>query len=376
MKKTPLLCTGHSRPVPFFSYSDLLEDGSFYISSSCLDGKPMLRDGKTGDWIGTFSGHKGAVWSSQINPTGTLVATASADYTAKVWNAITGEEVQSFAHNCVVKTSEFSGSTKVVTGGMDKTLRVYDLEKPQNDPTCGQVGDNLKRILCPSSIDPSGNLSLCLTSSGNVLVWDLRSMEKVQQLAGSCSNLGLTADKKKLVTVGAGQIMVWDAATFQQEKVFSVPNSVVCASVDSGSSPSLVVTGGSDNWIRVFDYASKKEVEVIKGHHGPVNCVSFSPDGQTYASGSDDGTIRIWLAKEMAYGVWELGDPTSSSSSSSSSSPSFQSEPTERRRRPSDHAKRSPNRANSSSHKNLAFHNNGKSRGGGWDTAPRGEGGK
>ena len=62
MKKNPLLCTGHSRPVPFFSYSDILEDGNFYISSSCLDGKPMLRDGKTGDWIGTFLGHKGIVF--------------------------------------------------------------------------------------------------------------------------------------------------------------------------------------------------------------------------------------------------------------------------------------------------------------------------
>merc|ERR1711982_152657 len=59
LRQTPLTCSGHTRPVVFLAFSEVNSDGIYFSISACKDGKPMLRQGDTGDWIGTFEGHKG-----------------------------------------------------------------------------------------------------------------------------------------------------------------------------------------------------------------------------------------------------------------------------------------------------------------------------
>jgi serine-threonine kinase receptor-associated protein len=60
----------------------------YFLFSPCKDGKPMSHQGDTGELIGTFSGPGGADWGATLNKDGTKATTATADFTAKVWDAV------------------------------------------------------------------------------------------------------------------------------------------------------------------------------------------------------------------------------------------------------------------------------------------------
>lgn len=103
----------------FLVRSPVTPDG-YFLASASKDGQPMLRNGETGDWIGTFQGHKGAVWSCALNDEALVAATGSADFTARLWDAVTGDELQQLQHKHIVRTAAFArgkSAHQLVTGG-------------------------------------------------------------------------------------------------------------------------------------------------------------------------------------------------------------------------------------------------------------------
>lgn len=57
-----------------------------------------------------------------------------------------------------------------------------------------------------------------------------------------------------------------------------------------------LVSGSSDQTIKVWELSTGKLVRTLTGHENLVNSVAISPDGQTLVSGSHDQTIKVWGA--------------------------------------------------------------------------------
>ncbi|KAE8769937.1 serine-threonine kinase receptor-associated protein-like [Hordeum vulgare] len=287
------VCHGHSRPVVDLFYSPVTPDGYFLISAS-KDSNPMLRNGDTGDWIGTFEGHKGAVWSSCLDTNALRAASGSADFSAKIWDALTGNELHSFEHKHIVRACAFSEDTHMLlTGGVEKILRIYDMNRPDAAPRELDKTPGSVRTVAWLHSDQS-ILSSC-SDMGGVRLWDVRSGKIVQTLETKApvTSAEVSQDGRFITTADGSSVKFWDANHFGLVKSYDMSCTVESASLEPKSG-SKFITGGEDMWVHVYDFFTGEEIACNKGHHGPVHCVRFAPVGESYASGSEDGTIRIW----------------------------------------------------------------------------------
>eukprot|EP00808_Paulinella_micropora_P000949 g62781.t1 len=288
----PIICTGHSRPVPDLQYSQVTVDGYFLISS-CLDGKPMIRQGISGDWIGTFEGHKGAVWATRLNSSAELALTGSGDFSACLWDAVDGEVKSMLPHNHIVKAVAFSkDSERFMTGGMEKKVRIFDTQNPTKDPTVWQAEQKIEYL----ETTAEHNLVFsCSSAEAFISVWDQRTGKVAQRLktANKITSMQVSMEGGFLSVSSGKQVLFYDTKNLHEVANFVLPRVIDCVAFHPRAR--CFVTGSNSELnARVYSFDNGREIGINKGHHGPVRCVAFSPAGDSYATGSEDGTIRLW----------------------------------------------------------------------------------
>ncbi|KAG9231993.1 WD40-repeat-containing domain protein [Amylocarpus encephaloides] len=349
----PLTCHGHSRPVTHLSFSGFVDgEEDYYLISACKDNNPMLRDGVTGDWIGTFFGHKGAVYQARLSPDASTAATASADFTVMVWDTHSGEVIGTLQHNHIVRAIAFPPEQGhlLATGGMEMKLRIFDLSKvspispPAATPTQkkmvinvdGKANGATDRTVIPAEegfeVGPGvhkGTIkAIVWTKDPNILItaaddkmirwWDLRTRTVVQEVQvqgeiGSCefTNVAPQIDDIgagfPVLVIAAGKTVYFYGGHDSSTLIKSVEMPYNVASAALHPSQGKFVTGSfpPDTWAKVYDYDTEQELDVHKGHHGPIWSISFSPDGKLYATGSEDGTIKMWKNCKGPFGLWK-----------------------------------------------------------------------
>ena len=181
------------------------------------------------------------------------------------------------------------------------TIEVWELDADRKkNPTIKLSGD-LQAVRC-LAFNADGELLAAGGSDSTLRIWHL---ESGQELPGSpCEGhggpvLSVSFFKNAVLSASAdGTVRVWlaqeDSLQYRSVWVYrGHVGPVHAVAVGGPSRAKLFVSAGADRTIRILQPISGDRFS-LRGHAGPVRAVAISTDGQTIASASEDGTVRLW----------------------------------------------------------------------------------
>jgi cytochrome c len=149
------------------------------------------------------------------------------------------------------------------------------------------------------SKDGSTVLSGCFDSTA--ILWDLPrdAASEVLRLHDSAINAVALLDDARAITAGEdARIALWTPGRTVPDAVFTGHTGPIAALAVSPDGETLA-SASWDGTIRLWKLSGGEPV-VLEGHAQSVNGVAFMPDGEAVVSAGYDATVRIWPLTEPA----------------------------------------------------------------------------
>lgn len=274
------------------------------LASSGTDGNIHLWDTVTGKPLKVLRGHQSEVNIVIFSPDGRLIVSGGYDKRLIVWNTKTRKILHKISLSAWSLALAFAPDGNLVAGFQDGSIKVIDVK----------TGKSIREFKADYPIwdlifSPGKEQFM---TAGPITVWNYKTGEKIRtlQTPGGITDLAVTPDGKQIMSAHFRLgIRFWNMETGKQDGVLRTVLERSVAGVSGSESMELemplasmalspdgnyLLAGDAYKTIYIWDFRSRRLLQKIEDNSEAVNSLSFSPNGKLFASGSLDGSIRLW----------------------------------------------------------------------------------
>ncbi len=238
-----------------------------------------------------ITGHSGAIYDMALWDKSLF--TASADRFVARWN-LSSNEQDGFAVQCSVAPYSLAIDNQYLWFGLSNgDLHVVNLREKKEVKYFQQ---HRAAIFTLVHI-PQKFLVVAGDADGNLSIWDVNSLTLILFLpldAGKIRKINVKSDGELFVVHGQDdKIRIFETTRFNE--IITLPGHVKgsCCSIFSKFDDNLLVSGGKDGLLKIWNWTEEKLIQNIPAHNFAIYDLKNLND-QYYLSASRDKSIKIW----------------------------------------------------------------------------------
>jgi WD40 repeat protein len=275
--------------------ADFSPDGEL-VATASSDGTARLWNSHTGRELDKLPSDGRRRTDLSFEPRGSRVAVASEDGYVYLWDRASDDQPESCCYNqgWSVLTVAFSpDADQIIVTYADYTARIWDVASGEQVGAPLEEGQSIEAVF-----SRDGQRILTLSRLDKMArIWDAATGKVLLRLRGHTGDLNDVAfsrDGSRVVTGSSDRTArIWEAETGEQLLILRGSTGDV-TTVAFSPDGSKVLGGGEDGMVRVWDAATGRLLGALPVHADFVNDAEFSPDGKVILSASDDFTAKIF----------------------------------------------------------------------------------